>query len=93
MKDKGKYAMKKDILLTEDILAAIEKYGGFRKLLNRLEAFEFSENAQPLAWLTDESVRCLRRGGNGSRATAPAHASQSKIAKHPLYIGRAPSNG
>lgn len=42
--------------------------------------------AEPIAWVTDESLRRLKRGGNGSRGTVPVHTKPSAVAKHPLTL-------
>ena len=40
---------------------------------------------KPLAWITDESLLRLARGGNDSRGSVPVHAQQSSVAKTPLF--------
>ena len=43
----------------------------------------------PTAWLSDESVRRLARGGNDSRGTVPVHAVRSGVSCNPLYAIKA----
>lgn len=39
----------------------------------------------PLAWVTDESLERLRRGGNGARGTVPMHAHRSRVACNAVF--------
>jgi hypothetical protein len=48
-------------------------------------------SAEPVAWLTDESLRRLSRGGN-SRGSVPVHASRSYVAKTPVYLHPSPAD-
>ena len=41
-----------------------------------------------IGWITRESIRRLRRGGNGSRGTVPIHDRLSVTASIPIYIER-----
>ena len=41
----------------------------------------------PIAWITDESLLRLSKGGNDSRGSVPVHAASSRVAKTPLYLG------
>lgn len=42
--------------------------------------------SRPVAWISDESLRRLKWGGNESKGTVPVHALRSKVAKTPLYF-------
>lgn len=42
--------------------------------------------AEPVAWISNESLRRLTRGGNGSRGSVPVHHERSSVAKNPVYL-------
>lgn len=44
--------------------------------------------AEPVAWLTEESWRRMRAGGNQSRGTVPVHVQASRAAYIPLYAAQ-----
>ena len=47
--------------------------------------------AEPVAWMTQESLHRLRQGGNDSRGSVPVHAAASNVAKIPLFMGAQPA--
>lgn len=49
-------------------------------------AIEAAESAQPVAFITRESMMRLSNGGNDSRGTVPVHRFASAIANRPLYL-------
>ncbi len=49
---------------------------------------QWPEAGGPVAWISAESVRRLRSGGNGSRGTVPVHATRSMSSHAPLYAAQ-----
>ena len=49
-----------------------------------LEA-DIAQPVEPVAWISPESMRRLRAGGNDSKGTVPVHASRSYVSKVALY--------
>ena len=43
-----------------------------------------------VAWISDESLRRLKRGGNDSKGTVPVHAKKSSVSKHALFCAITP---
>ena len=64
--------------VTQDQAASVIAVLGLREVVAPKIA------AKPIGWITDESLRTLNRGGNGSRGTVPIHTKRSAVAKHPL---------
>lgn len=58
---------------TADVAGARPALGGETGITN-----------DPIAWISDESLRRLETGGN-VRGSVPVHAGKSGVAKHPLY--------
>lgn len=42
--------------------------------------------SNPSAWITKESLRRLKAGGNESRGTIPVHCTPTRVAKIPVYL-------
>lgn len=49
-----------------------------------LEA-DIAQAVEPVAWISQESLRRLREGGNDSKGTVPVHASRTYVSKAALF--------
>jgi hypothetical protein len=48
---------------------------------------------EPVAFINNESIWRLKRGGNDSKGTVPVHAKPSRVTKEPLYTIKELPNG
>ena len=55
-----------------------------REAIAALEA-DIAQEVEPVAWISQESLRRLREGGNDSKGTVPVHASRTYVSKAALF--------
>ena len=55
-----------------------------REAVAALEA-DIAQAVEPVAWISQESLRRLREGGNDSKGTVPVHASRTYVSKAALF--------
>ena len=56
------------------------------RAVEALKAALAQPQAEPVAWISAESLRRLKQGGNDSRGTVPVHATHSMSTHAPLFL-------
>lgn len=56
-----------------------------RQLMEEVEKHLEGRAAEPVAYISDESIGRLLSGGNGSKGTVPVHAFRTTTSRNPLY--------